>query len=925
MNKNFFSVICLALIFTLFGCVSTPKDEVTLHDLIKQGKIDEAKDKFANQYDINAVDEDGNTALHLAAQINNVDLVTFLVIKGANSEIKNMKGQTPLHAAIDSNGHDAAAFLASIGKNLFAKNADGMTALDVGLAKNPIYYDLFITEKTGSIIDDEGKTIVHHFVNTKDKDAIVACVNKAIPISVKDLNEQTPLDVAFENVKDVKSVEIAALLILSGATQANSDFEYFQIALTNRNLNYRFEDGQTPLHISSIHGHEGITTYLLANSAATNVQDSTGATPLHEAVRYGHKDIAKILLDAGANVNAKDNLGKTPILVIIPEDKRNDIYDLLITYKADVAKKDMYGDTVLHIASMTNVSEALLKKLVAAGAEINARNKDGVTPLALAIRNNIITHAKFYAENNADINSMDKKGNTPLTLALKSDETLLKTILHKKNILSLDSNGNTPLHVAIIKDANLQKLQYIISLTDDVNARNAEGNNALYLSILKNRQRLGEMLLAKNADIFSSNNKNYSPLRLALKAGGSVMNWIITSQTIKACDGSKNTVLHYAAEWGLEDAIELLIKKGADISAKNASGETPLFNAAKTDNADIVNLLVKEGSKLNIRDNLGSTPLHIAVRWDASNSAKKLISLGIDVDAQNISGKSALAEAVVGGKYEIAKLLLTYNADPNTSDVSGKTVLMDAIKGNNPEVVKLLLVNGANPQIQEINGRNAYHEAASTANVEVIDIIRNAGGNPLSRDKNGNTPFSISLNYGNDIIKAVLGTDKTVADSDGNTPIHILISKNEDEKHLENLINWGYPIDTRNSKGYTPLAIAIEDDNIPLAKILLSKGANPFVSIDKHGTNAISIALKNNNKTMLENIVKYAGTLSDIQGNTILHYAAKTSTVSTIKTLISYGLDVDAKNISNETPYMTAVRWKRNDAAKVLQSTSESK
>ena len=147
MNKNFFSVICLALIFTLFGCVSTPKDEVTLHDLIKQGKIDEAKDKFATQYDINAVDEDATTAHHLAAQINNVDLVTFLVIKGANSEIKNMKGQTPLHAAIDSNGHDAAAFLASIGKNLFAKNADGMTALDVGLAKNPIYYDLFITEK----------------------------------------------------------------------------------------------------------------------------------------------------------------------------------------------------------------------------------------------------------------------------------------------------------------------------------------------------------------------------------------------------------------------------------------------------------------------------------------------------------------------------------------------------------------------------------------------------------------------------------------------------------------------------------------------------------------------------------------------------------------------------------------------------------
>ena len=49
MNKNLFSVISLALIFMLFGCVSTQKDEITLLDLIKQGKIEEAKDKFANQ------------------------------------------------------------------------------------------------------------------------------------------------------------------------------------------------------------------------------------------------------------------------------------------------------------------------------------------------------------------------------------------------------------------------------------------------------------------------------------------------------------------------------------------------------------------------------------------------------------------------------------------------------------------------------------------------------------------------------------------------------------------------------------------------------------------------------------------------------------------------------------------------------------
>lgn len=922
MNRNIFSTICLSLMVIFLGCASTPKPDKTLQELIKQGKIEEAKNRFANQYDINGADEDGNTALHLAAQINNVDLVTFLVIRGADSKIKNAKGQTPLHLAIATDCFDVASFLSMIDGDLFIKNADGITALDQGLAKNPAYYDLFITPKSGSFVDEFGQTIVHYFVKAKDKQAILECVKKDIPISIKDINNKTPLDTALEDLNDISAVDIAATLIMYGADQVESNFEYFQISVANRNLNYRFDDGQTPLHISSIHGHVGITKYLLANKALTNVQDSTGATPLHEAIRYGNIDIAKLLLESGANVNAKDNLGKTPILLILPEEKRAAIYDLLIAHKADVAKKDMYGDTVLHIASMTNVSVDILKKLVAAGAEINARNKDGVTPLALSIKNHILPHAKFYSENNADINSMDKKGNSPLTIALENDEELLKTILNKGNILSLDSNGNTPLHVAIIKDTNLQKLQYILSLTDDVNSRNAEGNNALYLSILKNRQRHGEMLLAKNADIFSSNNKNYSPLRLALKAGGNVMDWIITSQTIKACDGSKNTVLHYAAEWGLQDAISLLIKKGADISAKNANGETALFNAAKTDNPKIISLLVEEGCNPNVRDNLGSTPLHIAIRWDATESAKKLIALGVDVNAQNISGKSALAEAVVGGKLELAKLLLTYDADPNTSDNSGKTVLMDAIRGKNPDVVKLLLINGANPQIQEINGRNAYHEAASATNIKIINIIRNAGGNPLSRDKNGNTPFSISLKYKDDVIKAVLGNDITIADSDGNTPIHIIVSNNGSEEHLLNLIQSGYPIDTRNSMGYTPLAIAIKKNNIPLAKILLEKGANPFTSIDKHGTNGIAIALKINERAMLENIVKYAGNLADIQGNTILHYAAKTSTVATIKLLISYGLDLDAKNITNETPYMTAVRWKRGDAAKALQEAA---
>ena len=924
-NRILAAIAAAAACLLAAGCASSPAKETSVQELILSGRQEEARGRFQTKYDINGVDEHGNTALHAAARINDSDLVTFLIIKGANTELKNYEGDTALHVAIKNDSFDAAKVLAAVGGNLFARDGTGTTALDMGLARNPVYYDMFITTKSGEIRDTEGKSIVHYFVLTKNEQAVQYCIKKGIPLSVADASGKTPLDAAFADVDDETSVQIAADLIMGGAEHVDSAFSYFQDAVANRNLDYRSDDGQTPLHLAASSGHSGIAKYLLENNASTKVQDITGATPLHEAVRYGHADIAKMLLDAGADVNAEDNLGKTPVMLIMPAEKQKELYSLLIAYKADMMRKDTYGDTVLHTATMTALPADQLGMLVNAGAVVNARNKDGVTPLSLAIEKNNTDHVKFYAEHGADINSEDKSGHTPLSLALAGSESMLEMIVNRSNVMSLDSAGNTPLHVAVMSNASLQKIQYILSLMDNVNARNSDGNSVLYLAVLSNRQKLGELLLAKDADIFSTNNKNYSPLHLALKAGGSVQDWLITSRTITATDGSGNTALHYAAEWKLKDAITALLEKGANPSAKNANGETPIFNAVKTNDPEIIDQMVKGGCSVKDRDHLGSTPLHVAVRWDADQSVKELVRLGTDVNAQNISGKSALSEAVLAGKLGMAKLLISLGADTNASDSTGRTILMDAIRGENTDVITMLLANKANPQIQEINGRNAYHEAALTGNVNVISIMRDAGGNPLSRDKNGNTPFSLSLDKDENTIRTVLGSDVTITDSDGNTPVHIIVLSKGPSKILSMLVSLGYPVDTRNSDGVTPLSYAVENNYENYALILLENGANPFSSIDKKGKNAASIALEKNDSRILSEIVKYAGTKSDIQGNTILHYAARLSTPETIQQLISFGLDVNVKNISGETPYQTAIRWKKADAAAVLQPKAAEK
>ena len=907
----------------IFGCASTPKERSVI-TLILGGKGNEAKSLFQSKYDINETDASGNTPLHAAALVDDADVAHFLLIKGADDTRVNSDGDTPLHAAIKNDSLSAARVFAENGSGVFVRNADGKTALEAGLEKSDAYVAALITQNTGRERDSDGNTIVHYCVRMQNESAVRECIKKDIPVSVQNNAGKTPLDIALEDSGDEKSVAIAADLIMAGAETNDSQFSYFQTAVSEHNFNYRFGDGQTPLHIAAIQHHKSIARYLLANGAHTSAQDITGATPLHEAVRYGDIDIAKALLESGADVNAEDNLGKTPVMLVIPEDKREAMYSLLIEHAADVAKKDAYGDTVLHTATMTSLAPSILELLVAGGADVNARNKDGVSPLLIAVQKRNLSHVKFYAERGADINAADKAGNTPLSLALKDGQAMLEMLVNRTNALSHDSNGNTPLHTAVIVNASIEQIRYLISLTDDINARNSDGNNALYLAVERNNKKIGELLLAKNADIFSTNNANDSPLHLALKKGGDTQGWLITSRTISATDGSGNTALHYAVEWGLKKAALSLIEKGANPEAKNANGETPLFSAAKTNDPAMTALIVKGGSSIKARDNFGSSPLHTAVRWDADASVRELVQLGIDVNAQNVAGKSALSEAVLAGKLSTAKLLIDSGADINASDNTGRTILMDAIRSRNADVIAMLLSNKANPQIQEINGRNAYHEAVLTGDARIIALVRDAGGKALSRDKNGTTPFSLAFDKSDDIVKTVLGNDRTITDSDGNTPFHIIVQAKGPLRILSLLASLGYPFDTRNAEGMTPLGYAVENNDENYARILLQNGANPFSSIDKKGRNAATIALANEER-ILADIAKYAGTKSDIQGNTLLHYAARTASADTIRKLLAYGLDANAKNISGETPYMTALRWKRNGTANVLKAAENAK
>ena len=935
LKKSNLLFCLLALISILFSCTSTQnipvepvKEEAkSIQQLILEGRTEDAKKLFQSTVDINETDEEGNTALHTAAKIDDSDLVNFFIFKGANVELKNNLGDTPLHVAIKNSSKNCISILAAIGTNIFARDGNGFSALSLGLAKGYEYYDAILTAKTGLARDSNERNLIHYLVEEENENALNYCLKKDIPISYVDTNGDTPLTLAYSK-NSVKGINMAASLILANALPERGEYSYFEDSVKTRNTSLRFDDGQTPLHFAAIYGHKAIAKYLLEKGASVRAKDILGSTPLHEAVRYGQTEIVNMLLEKGADPNSQDSLGKTPLLLVIPKDTRLEITSLLITHGANPNAKDMYGDTPIHIATMSSMEVQILESLKNGGADINERNKQGITPLALAVDRLNKEHVEFYTKRGADIHAEDNESNTPLSRIIQSENKttsteLLTIMVTEKNINSRDSYGNTPLHIAISKDAPNEQLKYLLTLTKDVDIRNRNGDTPLYLAVEKNRRISGQMLLAKQADVFATNNENYSPLRMALTKGGEPQEWILTTDVIKKTDGTGNTPLHYAAEWKLDNAVSVLLEKGANPNIRNANGETPIFNAIKTDSTTTVDLLMKKGSQKNARDYLGNTPLHACVRWDSKNSAVKLIQWKADLDVQNLAGKTPLAQAARSGRMEMVTLLTENGANIDATDATGKTVLIDAIQSGNIDIASYLVEKGSSPHIQEMYGRNAFHEVALTGNEEMISLIQKAGGNPLARDTQGITPFSIVLGKNDkNLIKSVLGDNSKLLDSDSNTPIHIALENNASTEILDLLVQMNYPINMRNKNGITPLAIAVSKNLNDHSRILLENGADPFITDNEKNcplTIAFEKLLTSNDYAIIDNIVKLAGNKTDYQGEGILHYAARIADAKTVQLLVEKGLDKTVRNISGETPQDIAIRWQRKDIANLLK------
>jgi len=255
---------------------------------VREKRIDLLKFLIQRGADVNNTDNWGYTPLYFAVHNDDLDYLKALIAHGAELDTKHPGGETALMSGAFTGRTEAVKLLLEAGADINAKNDRGQTALHVPLD-----------------------------IRTSNSDC---------------LQYQLPTD----------TIE---LLLAKGA-----------------DVNLKDEDGRTPLHLAAESADGDIVKLLLDKGAKIDEKDDeSGFTALHYAARLGNKDAAELLIARGADVNAKDKQGHTPLCVADNHDYK--VAELLINKGADSAIRTESHRTLLQLAQERKQIESTVPDL----------------------------------------------------------------------------------------------------------------------------------------------------------------------------------------------------------------------------------------------------------------------------------------------------------------------------------------------------------------------------------------------------------------------------------------------------------------------------------------------------------------------------------------------------------------------------------
>lgn len=178
-------------------------------------------------------------------------------------------------------------------------------------------------------------------------------------------------------------------------------------------LNKQGFDQSTSLNVAATSGEYELVEQLLLNKANINIKDRNNHTPLFNAIHNGHEEVVKILLKHNAAIEPDDVLeaagrGNPNIVAMVLAKLKKDKIEINKMVNADQDTALIYAVSQTHLS--IKAYRSIVKKLIAAGANVNATNKNGLTPLELAANRNDKLMIGILLKAGARTNILDSTG-----------------------------------------------------------------------------------------------------------------------------------------------------------------------------------------------------------------------------------------------------------------------------------------------------------------------------------------------------------------------------------------------------------------------------------------------------------------------------------------------------------------------------------
>jgi ankyrin repeat protein len=745
---------------------------------IAAGKENEVIEPAAEALPIQGLINNNNNNNVVAPQVpaNNKEAITEFI----NAE--NAHGETALHYAALRKNKKIYNLLLEHGAQENTKTKDGNTP------------DKFASEKCSICLeklkDDLMQINCSHILHRaclgeleKKRDAICPLCRAVIQeshdyemprLSGRDL---TPL---MQAVSDGNEGAVRNLIqehkaggeinLIDAATQGNLA-RVQALIQAGAHLNIRDSSGCTPLMLAAQAGHELVIQELIAHGADVQLTNMRGRSVYGYAKNREIESIIskaiksrsmvvegipacvdRIVVDLPNNSNQFEeffDLGITgndldsrgiPLLIsaIMHENfnqwacSKEGVARFIQKSNADVnVKRANPMDTALCWAAYRG-NVACVEALLEAGADIDACDGDGYSPLICAVIGEALPcdcHNPLLPliRAGADLDVQDNAGKTAIMHAVCRNNAYVNALWRAGANLDLqDDEGMTALMYAMTGENNERRIDYCVldlctSGRANPNLRDRNGRTALMHAVLNDRWGVVGPLLEAGADGAIRDNEGKTALSYAFERRYQrVINALVGGDPA----GAASMLFTAIRERNLRRMRDLL-NAGANVNYVNAEGETALILAASTfvpqfysgrecRGEEVLETLIRAGANLNHQDNNGNTALMRAMR-NADGAARTLIRAGADVNLRNNEGAPALmgANALMrwscrdGMNNELLRELLQSGARVNEQDNQGRTALMFAAMWRRPDNLIGLLEAGANMEIEDAAYRTA--------------------------------------------------------------------------------------------------------------------------------------------------------------------------------------------------------------------------